>query len=249
MATWTHADAMGIWPRSQDALDRSLSGGWLAGDLNTRGAELRAMLFRTGFAASLLTLRGKPLPPTLSRVDLSDIPRSAYPSAAHCRAGRACLGWVEALAGDKRPLSDTIVTNGGDNFEAEGWPIVLVRVLGTAIWALATCYIAERYESTFARMGDHVANSIGMMRATATATQIVENHAAREREAGQSLPFSPQEQAVLDASIAATNTFANKPVTPPDSHPSLGSGVGSFGTGAVVALGFVGYYLLRGSKS
>lgn len=246
MWTWTHTDAYGIWPRSQDAIDRGLGGSWLEGPLDVRGAELRALIFRTGLAGTRLTMRGQPLSPGITSITLGDIPRESFPSADHRKAADAMLGWVVSLADGKRALSDDIVTQGGASLsrgEVAGWPLIVAKLVGTAIWAAAACYIAERYESTIARFGDHAANTVGLMKATSTATNLVEAHAAREVAAGQSLPWTPEETKVLDAAIAAQQTFSTKPVTPPDSHPSLGSGIGSFSTGAMVALAAVAYYL------
>lgn len=246
MVSWTHTDPYGIWPRSQDALERGLVGGWTRGPLEVRGAELRALMVRTGLVATRLTLRGQPLPPQISAITLGDLSRDSFPTATHHKAAMAVLGWVPSVAGGRSPLSNIITTVGGlssTTAEVAGWPILVARVVGSAIWALAACYIAERYESTLARFGDHAANTAGLMSATSTATNLVEAHAAREVEAGMSLPWSPQEEKALDAALAAQRLFADKPATPPDSHPALGSGVGSFSTGAMVALAIVGYYL------
>lgn len=254
MATWHHTDPYGIWARSQDALERGLSHGWLDGSPDVRGAELRAFIGRTGLAATRLAFKGQPLSPSTSIVELGDMAPEAFPSADHYRAARAMFGWVVAIGGDKRPTSDNFSTVAGlppigPGGQVEGWPIVVLRVLGTAIWALAACYIAERYESTIARFGDHASNTVGMMAATSTATNLVEAHNAREVQAGQSLPWSDEEKKVLDAAIAAQEKFASKPVLPPDKHSELGSGLGSMSTGAILALGAVGYFVLKGNKS
>lgn len=250
MAQWHHTDPYGIWVRSQDALERGLNNAWLEGSKELRGAELRAFILRTGLAATRLAFKGVPLSPSTQIIELGDMGPNAFPSPDHYHAARAMFGWVVAIGGDKQPLSSAFATVGGQppigSPQVEGWPIVLAKVVGTAIWALAACYIAERYESTIARFGDHAANTAGMMYATSTATNLVEAHNAREVQAGQSLPWSEEEKKALDAAIASQETFANKPVLPPDNHPSLGSGLGSMSTGAILALGVVGWFVLKG---
>ena len=75
--------------------------------------------------------------------------------------------------------------------------------------------------------------------------KVVNNHANMEVQVGKPIPYTDQENAVLDALLKTQETFANKKDPPRPNLPHIGDGATSLGIGAMVAIGIVGYLAFK----
>lgn len=181
---------------------------------------------------------------------VSDFPAKAeWPTPRHYENASRVLSTYTLLADKKEPSISRFVTAGGfaaQDIGAEGWPILLVKIAAHAIWAFAVCYIAQQYEDTIDRILQQGDAGHKLMSAQADAVKVIENHADTEVKLGKTVEYSPQENAVLDKLLQTQEIFASKKAPSKDNLPPLIQPATSLGMGALVGIGIVAYFLLKG---
>lgn len=245
MPNWTHSDPQGLQERFEAAIQRSRSFGWRTGPLEQRGAELRALTMGTALVAWRACDRREFITSEYTVYDFP--PVEEWPTVQHRQAAARVLDTLTLLADGNKPTAPNFITAGGlspQNLNVEGWPILVAKIAAHAIWAFAACYIAERYEDTIDRFLGRKDAGEKMLAAQADAVKVIENHADQEVKMGQTLPYTPQENAVLDKLLQTQQAFAAKKDAPKDNLPSLGQT--SFSVGTLLILGMVAYFALKG---
>ena len=246
MQNWTHSDPQGLQVQFEAALQRSTDHGWAHGTLEQRGAELRALTMGTALTA-WRAFDSRPF--ETEKVIIPDFPDvEKWPSVQHRQAASRLLDTLVLLADGHAPTNQNFVTVGGVpglNTNTEGWPIVVAAIAASAIWAVASCYIAERYEPTLNGFLSRKDAGDKLLAAQADAVKVVNNHANMEVQVGKPIPYTDQENAVLDALLKTQETFANKKDPPRPNLPHIGDGATSLGIGAMVAIGIVGYLAFK----
>lgn len=247
MPIWTHSDPQGLQAQFEAALRRSSAHQWGEGPLEQRGAELRALTMGSVLTAYRALHPAAFAEPEVVVYDFPEIEK--WPTVQHRNAAGRLLDTLVILADDQKPMNENFVTAGGMppvNVLVEGWPILLARIAAQAIWAVAACYIAERYEPTLDRYLARKDAGDKMLAAQADVVKVVENHANEEVKRGQTLPYSDQENAVIDRLLGTQKQFAEKKDPPRPPMPHIGDGGTTLGLGALMALAAVAYFALKG---
>lgn len=247
MPQWTHSDPAGLQTQFEAAIQRSKSYAWRTGPLEQRGAELRAFTMGTVLTAyRCLDAREW----MVEEPVIYDFPGvEGWPNVQHHQAAGAILNTLTLLADGNKPTFSDFVTAGGLPPQAqniEGWPILLAKIAAHAIWAVAACYIAERYEDTLDRALARDDAGEKMLAAQADAVKVLENHADQEAKLGKTLPYTEQENKVLNTLVQTQEVFAAKKEPPKDKLPNIGETSSQFGLAALLALGLIGYFVLKG---
>lgn len=220
--------------------------------LSAMAPEHARRLMRTGIIVSVMAATEafnstfKVLGEEFPTLTLGDIPKEGYATPTHQLAAQSLLGTWVLLAHGKKPKALPVGTIGGapatfGQAPEAGW-LAVVRVLASAAWAFAAAYVAAEYEDTIDRALSRGEVGSRLLAAQANTVRIVHSHAEREREAGQSLPYAPEEAAAVNALIEQQKLFSQTPEPPKDPDkpfplPSPGSFFSGLGIGAVIVAG------------
>ena len=247
MPEWTHSDPAGLQNQFEAAIQRSKARKWRDDSIIQRGAELRALVMGTVLVCSRAQ---NPTDFIVSEFTQTDFPpKSEWPTIHHYEAASRVLSTYTLLADKHEPSFARFITAAGfapQDLGVEGWPILLVKIAAHAVWAFAACYIAERYEDTIDRFLARGQAGDNLMAAQADAVKVIENHADAEVKLGKTIEYSPQENVVLDKLVQTQDAFANKKDPPKDNLPPITQPATSLGMGAILGIGIVAYFFLKG---
>jgi hypothetical protein len=230
---------------------------------------LRALAVMSAYVVEELRTQGVREPPEGQvRVLANDWRASLYPTRGHAiAAARVARTWqlipdpgthtyyacntVDGLPAD---LVGPALRQEAET-ETGAWPALLIGVVavaGIAAAAVAVIYCAQMAATVIDRKLTEEARTQRLLATQTQAIALVNQHAERERAAGRVIPWSPQEQQVLDTLNGVQRDIARQTHEPlPNPFPGAGTLergaeklVSTLGDIALVGAAAAGVYLM-----
>jgi hypothetical protein len=189
-----------------------------------------------------------------------------FATPAHCYAASTLARTWQLFADPGRHVVHSATTRDGEPAQLlsridaapgeAGFPPLLlaaVIVVGIAAHATAVCYVGQAAAEVVDRKLTADALTARMVATQARAIAIVDQHSERERAAGKPLPWSAQEQRLLDTLLDTQKAIAartNSPLPSPFAGALTGAGeagekaAAAFGGIALIAALAAGAYVL-----
>lgn len=148
------------------------------------------------------------------------------------------IGWLQPMDGDAAQASIAKDTQGSPVLSSVV-PIV-IGVLGVVAGAALAIWIVSRASLLIDHELARFAQERELLRLHAEAQAVIEAHNARELQEGRSIPYSPDETAILDRLARAQEAISQGLAIPEETGIGAGGGVGiGFGLGVLVAVGLL----------